>query len=388
MEHLDVSVLVRAKLMFIYWLIFVIPAFFALIGQRRRLNHSGDNHSLHLDPLWLSIIVIITLIIGLRHEVGGDWYAYLRMYRYVSEIQDSFFNDLIGLFAGDIGYLALNFISVKVNGGIYVVNLLCGLIFSIGLVLFCRNLQRPFLALAVATPYMVVVVSMGYSRQATAIGVAMISLVLLSRQRVGWFIFWTLVAATFHKSAIIMAPIAALAGSKNKFLSLILVLSIGLTVYYTILAEPFELLYKNYIASQDSQARGAFIRVLMCVFPSLIYLIWPHRFDFKPHERPLWNLMCWISVGLFCVLIAIPNISIAVDRVALYVLPIQLVIFSNVPDMLNNRTITSQLLTLAIILYSSFVLFVWLNFADNAHAWVPYGNYLLNYGVQTYDVID
>ena len=114
------------------------------------------------------------------------------MYRHVFETQDSFGSDLGFLIAGDPGYLFLNWISAKLNGGIAGANLLCGFIFSLGLSIFCRNLPRPFLALAVAMPYMVIVVSMGYSRQAVALGVTMIALVAISRQRIGWFVFWTL----------------------------------------------------------------------------------------------------------------------------------------------------------------------------------------------------
>ncbi len=374
--------------MAIYWLLFIIPSFFALIGNRRVLRNSNDSYSLHLDPIWLSIILLMTLVIGLRFHVGGDWYAYLRIYRYIFETQDSFGSDLVYLIAGDPGYLLLNWISAKLNGGIAGVNLLCGAIFSIGLSIFCRNLPRPFLALAVAMPYMVIVVSMGYSRQAVALGVTMIALVAISRQKVGWFIFWTLIAASFHKSGIIMLPIAALAGSRNKILSLFLIATIGLIIYYSFLVEPFELLYKNYIAAQDSQAQGAYIRLLMCVFPALIYLVWPHRFSFKSNERSLYSLMCWISLGLFLLLLINSDISIAVDRVALYMLPIQLVIFSHVPDMLNGKKITSQFLVLSVIFYYFCVLFVWLNFAIHAGDWIPYNNYILEFTVETYEIID
>jgi len=82
------------------------------------------------------------------------------------------------------------------------------------------------------------------------------------------------------------------------------------------------------------------------------------------------------------------DISIAVDRVALYMLPIQLVIFSNVPDMLNDRKITSQFLVFAVVFYYFSVLFVWLNFADNAGDWVPYATYILDFSVETYEIID
>lgn len=374
--------------MFVYWLLFFIPVFFAVIGNKRLLSKNNENYSLHLDPLWLSIIALLTIIIGLRHNVGGDWFAYLRMLRYVDQIQDSFGSDLVYLFGGDAGYLFLNWISVKLGGGIYGVNLLCGFIFSTGLAIFCRNMPRPFLALAVAIPYLVVVVSMGYSRQAVALGVSMIGLVSLSRGRVGEFIFLTLISTLFHKSGIIMLPIAALAASKNKFLSLGLIAIIFAYIYYSFLVEPFELLYKNYIANQDAQSQGAFIRLLMCVFPAMIYLIWPHRFPFKPKERELYKLMCLISLGLFFILIINPNISSAIDRVALYMLPIQLVIFSHVPDMLNDKKITTQLLTLLIIFYYFCVLFIWLNFAVNAQDWIPYSTYLLEFSVETHEIID
>lgn len=376
------------KLMFIYWLLFFIPSFFAVIGNKRLLTANNQKYSLHLDPIWLSIIALLTLVIGLRHHVGGDWYAYLRMLRHVDQTRDSFFSDLPYLFAGDAGYLFLNWISVHIGGGIYTVNLLCGLIFSIGLAIFCRSMPRPFLALAVAIPYLVVVVSMGYSRQGIALGLSMLALVMLVRQRVGWFIFFTILATLGHKSGIIMLPIAALAASKNKFLSLGLIILLAAFLYYSYLAEPFELLYKNYIANQDAQSQGAFIRLLMCVFPAMIYLIWPHRFYFNPQERALYKLMCLISIGLFFLLLINPNISSAIDRVALYMLPIQLVIFSHVPDMLNDKKITSQLLTLSIIFYYFCVLFVWLNFAINSQDWIPYRTYLLEFSVETHQIID
>ena len=91
---------------------------------------------------------------------------------------------------------------------------------------------------------------------------------------------------------------------------------------------------------------------------------------------------------LFLLLLINSDISIAVDRVALYMLPIQLVIFSHVPDMLNGKKITSQFLVLSVIFYYFCVLFVWLNFAIHAGDWIPYNNYILEFTVETYEIID
>ena len=85
------------------------------------------------------------MLVGLRHEVGGDWFNYENIYL-----------DMVGaplselLERGDPGYYVLNWMSSQVGGGTYLVNLLSAVLFSVGLVAFCRQQPRPWLALAVA----------------------------------------------------------------------------------------------------------------------------------------------------------------------------------------------------------------------------------------------
>ena len=64
------------------------------------------------------------------------------------------------------------------------------------------------------------------------------------------------------------------------------------------------------------------------------------------------------------------------DRVALYMLPLQLVVFSHFPDLLGRKPGNQSLLVIAVIGYYALVYFVWLNYATHAHAWLPYRNYL------------
>jgi len=362
--------------MFLYWILFLSPSFFALIGQKRKKNHHQAYHLLKIDALWCVFILMLTLIIGLRVEVGGDWFAYIRIYEFSSTLDSLSGPQLSLLLAGDPGYLFINWISHQLDLGIYGVNTICGLIFSIGLAIFCRSLPRPLLALTVSIPYMVIVVGMGYSRQAVALGVVMIGLVALARQKKLWFYFCIFIAVTLHKSAIILLPVAALASSKNKIQSIFFVGVLFAILYFNFLADPFEVLYKNYILSQDAQSQGAMIRSLMNLLPALIYLIWPHRFDFAESEKSLWSIAALISLGLFLLLIVFPDLSTAIDRVALYMLPIQLVIFSYMPEILGDNKMASQLLVFLIIFFYMSVMFVWLNFAIHAGGWLPYRNLL------------
>ena len=61
-------------------------------------------------------------------------------------------------------------------------------------------------------PYLVTVVAMGYSRQAVAIGFVMLAFSGLGANSAIRFAIWITVAALFHKSAVLLIPIAILAG--------------------------------------------------------------------------------------------------------------------------------------------------------------------------------
>src|SRR5574340_825738 len=138
--------------MFVYWLMFLLPASasFSKVRPTREAVLFG----------WILIWLVLTLLIGFRHEVGGDWFNYIHHYElnyYLS------FWEAVKRF--DPAHGAINWLSYYVDWGVYGTNLVYGAIFSLGLIAFCRAQPRPLLALAVAVPYLVVVVAMGYSRQ-------------------------------------------------------------------------------------------------------------------------------------------------------------------------------------------------------------------------------
>jgi hypothetical protein len=161
-----------------YWLMFLVPAFGALAQPRLRAVNMSARRAFGLNGQWLLVWFVLTLLIGYRFEVGGDWINYLRNLQGMYYVG---FGEALTL--GDPGYRLLEWLSVQLDWGIYGVNVIGGAIFAFGLVVFCRSLPRPWLALAVAVPYLVTVVAMGYTRQGIAIGVAMLALVALESAR-------------------------------------------------------------------------------------------------------------------------------------------------------------------------------------------------------------
>ena len=348
-----------------YWLFFLVPALAALASSPLMRMRADGTRPLRVDAIWMLMIVILTLIIGFRYEVGGDWGNY---FRYLSGAQNLNFSDIIGM--EDPGYWALNILSTKLGLGITGVNIFGGLFFSIGLVLFCRSLPRPWLALACAMPYLVTVVALGYTRQAIALGFVMIGLVMLGSQRLLIFAIWVLAGALFHKSAIVLIPIAGLTVSKNRFMTLLLVAGATAIGYVTLLADSAARLVDVYV-DENMVSSGAFIRLAMNAVPAGLFLLYRKRFAISPAEKKLWVIFSLIALSMFLAFFP-TNLSTALDRMALYIIPLQLVVFAHLPDVIGAFGRRNQAIVALIVLYYATILFVWLNFATHSNSWVPY----------------
>jgi hypothetical protein len=300
----------------------------------------------------------------------------------------------------DPGYGLLNSFSLEMDWGIFGVNVIAAVIFAFGLMQFCRSQPRPWLAVAVAIPYLVIVVAMGYTRQAIALGLAMLGLVALRNKSNLRFAAWVLLAATFHKSAVLLLPLAALAVARNRFWTALWIAVMTAGAYKLLLEKDAESLYVNYVVA-NYQSEGAIVRLLMNALPAAIFLVWRQKFQFADSERRLWTWIAIFSLGMLGVF-AVTSASAAIDRIALYMLPLQLAVFSRLPDAIGvkvkrrlastNSTASSprgellpvrpesaRQLTAAVLLYYSVVLFVWLNFATHAGYWLPYRFYLLEF---------
>lgn len=340
-----------------YWLLYLIPACGVLFGQRMT---PGSQRI-----VWWSLGSVFAMAIGLRHEVGGDWEAYLR-YLHLA----SFMTLPEVLLHSDPGYHLVNWMVVAVGGDVYAVNLVCGAALMAGVVAFSRRQPVPALALLVSVPYLITVVGMGYTRQAVALGFVLLGLVALSDGGMRRFAVLVLIGAAFHKSAVLMLPIAALASSQKRVWNLFWVGIISLVGGYLFLFDSVDTLWENYVEA-DYHSEGGLIRVLMNALPAMLYLLLHRKLSFGEEARRLW---WWISVfALACIPLVLIS-STATDRVALYLIPLQLFVFSRL-HLITNDTLLRAYIVTGVIAYYTAVLAVWLFFATHAHAWLPYQMY-------------
>ncbi len=350
-----------------YWLLFVIPAFFALTKPTKRWSQNTS----------ILIWTTLSIFIGLRFAVGGDWLNYMLLYEQMSNTNDSLIS-ILG--KRDALYVLVNWFSSRLGLTMYGVNLICAMIFSGGLVYFCRNTPRPWLALTVAIPYLVIAVSMGYTRQSVGIGILMYGYIALEKGKIFRFFQYILAAVYFHLTSVVMLPLVVpyLYGFDKKDFAkrlnnIILFTGGAIVIFLYYVQDALRSLVYGYIYN-TVESGGAIIRVGLNLIPAIIFLIYGHRLQLTREANSVWK---WLSIS--CVIFALGLIffpkSTIIDRVALYAIPIQLFVASRLPDLKILRLPTSIINTIVVI-FAGLVQYVWLFYGSFSAAWLPYENIL------------
>ena len=353
--------------MWLYWFLFFFTALMTLLNiQKTTSNAITLNKRWPIS--WTAYFIILTFAIGLRHEVGADWFYYQEAFDLA--LGETIENNLV---VTDPAYALLSWFGGNIWGGIHFVNFACGLFFSWGLVVFCLTQPRPWLALLIAVPYLVTVVAMGYTRQGVAIGIAMMGITALMRGSVLRFVLWIAFAATFHKSAVILLPLAVFSRSRYPLLTLVSIIFATALLFGLLLQESIDHLYRGYIEAEYESA-GAAVRVAMNALPAALFMLYRKRFYLSESEIKFWTAISFCSLFFILLLVASPS-STAVDRLSLYWIPLQLFVLSRVPDAFGPSMLTRRWIVYTLVAYSFVVHFVWLMFSPHAELWIPYGFY-------------
>ena len=310
---------------------------------------------------------IFFLIIGFR-ETGGDYSTYLFSFKMISEMS---FSDAV--LVTDPIFAALNWISAQLGLGMYGVNAVGAGLYLYGFYRFSARETRPYLMFTVSVPYLVIVVVMGYSRQGVAIGILLWAYTCLNDKKLIKYVLLCLLAVGFHKSAIVMLPLSYFAMTITKGLTLnllrIMFLAFGIALIILQYLVEGTNLWTYYVTSDHYSSQGALVRTSMGAVAALVFFrywfIWGERWN----DRGIW--MAFSIVSLLAVPISLIA-STAVDRIALYFIPLQLVVFSRLPS-LQKTGRAAQVAVIGVVSGYALVLYVWLFMGQfTAELWLPY----------------
>jgi len=349
--------------MIVYWTMFILPTLAALFG----LGRKGEESQREL-PLIIALFLFFVFVMGFRYEVGGDWDNYVLIVRNISLERLS-----TALSYGDPGFTLIAWLSNQLGLGVYGANLGCALFLLYGLFRLARTLPDPWLAIATAVPYMLIVIGMGYVRQGAAIGFIMLAMRDLERRQMAWGVLHLALAIVCHIAAICILPLIAIGIAGKRPFYLVPIFIVGLCCYAFILSDRTDHFYSAYV-EQDYESSGAVVRLAMNVLPAGVYLRFRDRFPIAEPVQTVWRLFAIISLALPVFLLVLP--STALDRIGLFFSPIQVIVFGYATTIFSNNRREQRFATFAAAGYYGVVQFVWLNFATFSAYWLPYRSVL------------
>lgn len=323
-----------------------------------------------LDRVSRALVIVIlglvlTVIIGLRDHVGHDWNNYLIMF-HRADAQDFYYV----LTSVEAGYAFLNWASSRLGWGIYGVNLACAAIVVYGLFRFLDRQPNFWRALCLATPVLIIGISMGATRQAAAIGILMLAFNAFHDRKLLSYLALVLLAVLFHRSsAVFFLPAWFIHGQLRVW-----PLVVGGLVFFgasVMLRDAVDYYSTSYVGS-DIQATGALPRIALNVLAAACFFLFRRQWMARYDDGPMYTIMA----GLILLMAPATIVATAAaDRMSMYLLPIQIGIFARLPNLVP----TQFRVPVMVAIYACFALLlaVWLLFSPFAQvSWVPYENYL------------
>lgn len=347
--------------MFIYIATFIIFSTIAALRLWKRENQI-------VIPVLCGLF--ITVFVGYRYNIGVDWTTYETIF--LDDVRSSLIN---ALKQGDRAYSFTNWIVGRAGGQVWHVNLICAALFSYGLVQLCRIMPRPGLALALATPNLIIITAMGYTRQATAVGGIMLACYHFRGVFQWKWIAWLCVALLFHKSAILVFPAFLLASTKHRWVSIVVGGGLAVAALMLIVSSGLSDILSLYLEG-DIDSSGALPRILVGSLGGVAFLLIKDRQGLFADRSNLFRNMAVMMVLLLPLYFLVPSRTI-MDRIGVLLIPMQSVAYSGLASNFEtrNRHLEFPFTMIVIAAYGAQML-VWFLYATFASYWLPYSNVL------------
>ncbi len=277
------------------------------------------------EKIYPAVLAFLAIFAAFRFNVGCDWPGYLNQYLVFGQLpalallgeREAIWSLIVkALYQAEIPYPVLNVVAAA--------------IFFFGLDALARRQPDRLTFLVLAYPMLILNMIMSAMRQGVAVGIICLALVAFLDRRLWLFVFWVVVAAGFHSSAIVFLLLAPLVNGK---------LSAGRVVLSLMLAVPGallmlksssgDILLERYVSGREDAAGAAF-RVAVLASTGAVYLLllrdrWRNLF---PADAKLVTLGAW---GMLATVPLLAVATVLADRLGYYLVPIQLMIYARLP---------------------------------------------------------
>ncbi|KAE8177961.1 EpsG family protein [Photobacterium carnosum] len=324
----------------------LIYYFFILICFPLGYAYNKSNENLKKFIMFFYMLSFVA-IFGFRYEVGVDWFNYiLAFHRY---LDTDFFSSF------ELGYKGINYLAYYLGFDIQFVIFFVTVLFVLFTFLGAKKLAlNPFYFFIIIAPFHFIMSGMNYTRQAVALSIFVFSLSYLIKGDKYKFLFFIIVAATFHTSALCFIPLFFI--EQKKRYSIIVLLTILPIIIIKMLNE-----YSQYTTG-TMQSSGFYLRFLFLIIPVIMMLV---------NYKKITNIKSLIIIRLFFVscfsipfvmFISFISTTIA-DRFSYYFILYNVIIYLLVTN--NEKRMKFE--NIFVIFCSYIGLFTWVTFTRYIH---------------------
>ena len=327
---------------------------------------------------YLIIIFLLSIFVGLRHEVGGDWINYQLSYSYITK--QNFYEFITSpLNYNEFGYKLIILLSNTLSNKYFfhISNYISALIFVFFFINFLKHFTYKSLIFFFSIPYLIIVVSMGYTRQSIAVGFLLLGLLYINKDKDIKFIFIILLGSMFHKTILFGLSFLIIKHLNFKKYNIYLILLLIFFILVPLYTSTFIELASNFLSEKKIQTSGAKIRLFINLLIAIVYFYIRKDWNNNFYNKRIMDYSMFLMVIFFFITFFLegPIIS-GLDRISVYLFPFNLIVISNFMTRVKSNN-QKLFFSFIIILFSYLFFLIWAYYGSYSHFWFPYQNLLL-----------
>lgn len=313
-------------------------------------------------------IVVLLVFAGTREWTGCDFAGYLRRFETYNSVDFDTYRD-----SREIGFIALNYLIIRLGLGYMWVNLAASAIFLFGLCVFARRREDPLGYLALCFPILVVQLGMSGIRQAIAVGILFLAFnAFVDGKRIRFALF-VVIATLSHASAMVVMPLLLAVGREPTVVRLVGATVLIAPVAMYLSGGAFDTYQSRYL-EKDVEAFGAIFRVGLISITAIFFELNRRAYQTKYPED--FGLMRIFSIASFALVAILMISTLAAHRLGFFITPVQLLILARLPTAMQIRQKNKLLEGVPYLVYFAYIS-VWFGLSRHAQGcYVPYDSYL------------